>query len=324
MLHRVVVLGHRFSDLGIEKDVLGSSVTVVDAATTTDFLEELSEAHAVLLGTSASIDSVLIANLKKCNIIVRYGIGVDNVDVDAAGRAGIPVANVPDYCIDEVSDHVMALLLAKARRLKEAIGHALRGEWGASSLASTRRLSTQTLGLVGYGRIGKAVADKALTFGMRVLVHDPYSSAAAESGMEQLDLLPLLHKSDFVSLHCPLTPSTAGIIGETTLKHFKEGAVLINTSRGGLVDENALLKAIDSGDLAGAALDVLPVEPPDPDSRVLNHPKILVTPHVAWYSVDALADLRTKAAENVRDVLLGRAPSNVVNSVDPLAIKARF
>jgi D-3-phosphoglycerate dehydrogenase / 2-oxoglutarate reductase len=325
----ILAIGHRFPNLDIERDVLTSAsgpkssgpVLVVDGnlpemADSHNLQRALGAAHAILLGTQYRLDAPTIAQLHSCRIIVRYGIGTDNVDIEAASDAGIAVANVPDYCLDEVSDHTLALLLHAARRLTPAQNATRQGAWGVAAMAGTRRLSRQTLGLIGYGRIGRLVASKARAFGLRVLVHDPYTppERLAAEGVSASELAPLVRESDYISLHCPLTPDTEGLVGAAFLAMMQPHAVLINTSRGGLVDLPALLAALDAGTLAHAMLDVLPSEPVAADHPAAQHPKILLTPHVAWFSSDAVADLRRRTAEIAAQALAGERPASQLNT----------
>jgi D-3-phosphoglycerate dehydrogenase len=259
--------------------------------------------------------SRVIENLERCKIIARYGIGVDNVDLVAASRARILVTNVPDYCIDEVSDHALALLLALARRITMAHGTVKAGTWEIVAHADIRRLHGQALGLLGFGKIAKALASKVKPLGMKVLVYDPYLAPAliAQHGAEAVDLNRLLAEADAISIHVPLSPDTHNIIGQRELARMKPTAFLINTSRGGIVDEHALAAALTAKRLGGAALDVLSVEPPPADHPLRQAPNIILTPHLAFYSRESVIELQTKAAEEVARALKGEPPRSPVN-----------
>jgi len=322
---RVVAFGHRFANLDIERDVLAENVEIIDANAVADPGPLLERADAVLLGTQARIGPADLDRMARCRIVVRYGIGVDNVDTEHARGLGIAVANVHDYCIDEVADHAVCLMLALSRRLVPSAEAAASGAWGTAAMGGVRRLSRCTLGLVGYGRIGRAVSQRALAFGMRVMVSDPYadSTGLAADGVEPTDLDVLLATADFVSLHCPLTPETHGLMNQARLATMQSTAYLVNTSRGPLIDVAALVDALDDGTIAGAALDVLPTEPAGADHPAVRHPKIVVTPHVAWYSEDAVLALRSSAAEVVRTVLTGGWPRSVVNEVTRSTVRAK-
>jgi D-3-phosphoglycerate dehydrogenase len=268
-----------------------------------------------VLNCYAKMTARVIENLNRCKIIARYGIGVDNVDLAAASKAKILVTNVPDYCVDEVSDHALALLLALVRRITAADGAVKTGAWDVVAHAGIRRLRGQTLGLVGFGKIAKALASKVQPLGMRVLVYDPYLEPAliAQHGVEGVDLDRLLTEADAVSVHVPLSPETRNIIGKRDLVRMKPTAFLINTSRGGIVDEQALAEALKEGRLGGAALDVLSVEPPPADHRLRQAPNLILTPHLAFYSRESVIELQTKAAEEVARALKGEPPRCPVN-----------
>ena len=254
--------------------------------------------------------------LERCRVISRFGIGVDRVDVEAATRKGIVVANVPDACVDEVSDHALALLLASSRRVR-ALDRAVRaGVWSTLGVAGeVRRLRGQVLGVVGFGRTGRAFAEKAAALGLRVVAHDRYVDADVirSAGAEPVALAELLERSDWISLHLPLTHETRHLIDAAALSRTKPTAVLINTARGGLVDQAALVATLRDGTLAGAALDVFEREPPAPDDPLLELDNVLLTSHAAFYSVEAAAEVRSRAVENVARVLRGREPLAAVN-----------
>lgn len=303
----ILVLGHRFNDLAIETDVVGPDIELVDGRHLDDvsLRAALEQADAILLGTGDRIDGERIASLKRCRGIVRYGVGLDNIDVDAAKAKGMAVVPITDYCIDEVSDHTVALVLAAARGLFTARESARQGKWGVGVMAGKQRLSHQVAGVIGFGRIGVATARKLRSFGMTVLVSDPL---VADERIQEYDMVPaalerLLGESDYVILHCPLVPATRHLINGETLSAMKNTAWLVNTGRGGLVDHAALLTALNNGEIAGAALDVLEQEPPPADSPLLNHERVIVTPHVAWYSEQALEQLRRSAAGEARRII---------------------
>jgi D-3-phosphoglycerate dehydrogenase / 2-oxoglutarate reductase len=272
------------------------------------------EADAVL-NCYAKMTARVIEKLERCKIIARYGIGVDNVDLAAASKARILVTNVPDYCVDEVSDHALALLLALARRITVADGAVKAGAWDVVAHAGIRRLREQTLGLFGFGKIAKALASKVQPLGMKVLVYDPYLDPAliAQHGAEAVSLDRLLAEADAISIHVPLSSETRNLIGQRELARMKPAAFLINTSRGGIVDEQALATALKEGRLGGAALDVLSVEPSPRDHPLRQAPNIILTPHLAFYSRESVIELQTKAAEEVARALKGEPPRSPVN-----------
>ena len=268
-----------------------------------------------VLNCYAKITARVIENLHRCKIIARYGIGVDNVDMAAATKARILVTNVPDYCIDEVSDHALALLLALGRRISVADDAVKAGAWDVVAHAGIRRLRGQTLGLIGFGKIAKALASKVQPLGMKVLVYDPYLEpvAIANHGAEAASFDGILIHADAISIHVPLSAETHNLIGERELARMKPTAFLINTSRGGIVDERALAIALKENRLGGAALDVLAVEPPPQDHPLRQAPNIILTPHLAFYSRESVIELQTKAAEEVARALTGEPPRSPVN-----------
>jgi D-3-phosphoglycerate dehydrogenase / 2-oxoglutarate reductase len=268
-----------------------------------------------ILNCYAKMTARVIGELTRCKVIARYGIGVDNVDLAAATRAKIVVTNVPDYCVDEVSDHGLALFLALARRVVAADQAVKGGAWDVVAHKGIRRLRGQTLGLLGFGKIARALAVKAQALGMHVVAVDPFVDAEtmARLKVRAADMDTLLTESDAVSVHVPLSPETRGIIGERALARMKPTAFLINTSRGGLVDEQALAAALTAGRLAGAALDVVEKEPPPPDHPLRKAPNVILTPHLAFYSQQAVVELQTKVAEEAARAFRGEPPRSPVN-----------
>jgi D-3-phosphoglycerate dehydrogenase len=279
------------------------------SASADDILAVAREADAVLV-TYAKLPGELLQQLGRCKVIGRFGLGVDNIDIPAAARLGIVVTYVPDYCLREVSDHAMALLLALARKIPFSNRLVQSGRWEVPPIVPLRRLDGQVLGLVGFGNIPQTLAPKAKAFGFKVITHDPYVPAEVTTalGVENTSFEDLLARSDFVSVHAPLLPATRGLINAAAFARMKKGAYLVNTARGPLVDEAALVAALDSGHLGGAALDVVAVEPLPQDSPLLGRDNVIVTPHTAFYSVEALEELQTKCASDVARVLSGEKP----------------
>ena len=322
----VAVADSVFPNLDVARDVLGAigaRLELAPQATPDAILKIAADADALLV-TYAKITADMIGQMKRCRIISRFGIGVDNVDLDAATAAGIVVTKVPDYCIDEVSDHTLALLLAAARKIVQSSAHVHAGRWEMKAVVPIHRLRGSVLGLVGFGRIPQLVAPKAKTFGLRVLVYDPYTTpeVCARAGVERVEFPQLLAQSDFVSIHTPLVPETRGLFNADAFREMKPTAYLINTARGPIVDEAALAKALDAGQLAGAALDVMPQEPPV-GSPLLGRENVIITPHTSFYSEESLLELQRKAAEEVVAVLSGRPPRNPVNPEALLRSKYR-
>ncbi len=320
-MHTVVITDHVFPSLEIEQKLLGAigaTVVPLQAKSEVDLLDTVADADALLV-CYAPVTGRVIGRMARCRIIARYGIGVDNVDLGAATARGIVVTNVPDYCVDEVSDHALALLLACARRIPALAGRVRGGRWDARDAAPMHRLRGQTLGLVGFGKIPRRLADKARALGLEVMAFDPYvgGEAMAACGVRKVSLDELLAQSDFVSVHAPLAPETQGMIDEAELRTMKRNAYLINTARGPLVVESAVLRALEEGWIAGAALDVLQHEPPAGDHPLRRFENVILTPHVAFYSEESVQELQRKAAEEVVRALSGRPPRSPVNSVRP-------
>jgi D-3-phosphoglycerate dehydrogenase / 2-oxoglutarate reductase len=279
------------------------------SASADDILAVANDAEAVLV-TYAKLPGELLKELKHCKAIGRFGLGVDNIDIPAAAQLGITVTYVPDYCLREVSDHAMALLLAMARKVPFSNSLVQSGRWEVPPVVPLRRLEGQVLGLVGFGNIPRALTPKAKAFGLKVITYDPFVPAdvVKADGVENTSFEDLLARSDFVSVHAPLLPATRGLMDEAAFARMKRGAFLVNTARGPLVDESALVAALDSGHLGGAALDVVTVEPLAGDSPLRGRDNVILTPHTAFYSVEALEELQTKCASDVARVLLGEKP----------------
>jgi D-3-phosphoglycerate dehydrogenase len=296
-------------DAAPERGVLGPlGISVSWPAQAPEAMEKQLKTADALLVNVTPVDAALLDRAPQCRVVVTYGVGYDHINLDEARRRHVVVANVPDYCTDEVADHTMALLLALARQI--VIGHELvrSGGWGVHELGGVRRIRGRTLGLVGFGRTGRAVGERARSFGLRVVAYDPQVSWGGESVTMLASLPDLLREADFVSLHAPLQKETAQLINDRTLAVMKPGSILVNTSRGGLVDINALVRALDRGPLAGAGLDVFPEEPPA--AAILNRPNLLLSPHSAYYSAEAIVELKQSAAQAVAVVLTGGSPTH--------------
>jgi D-3-phosphoglycerate dehydrogenase len=274
-----------------------------------DILAVARDADAVLV-TFAKLPGDLLRQLSRCKAIGRFGLGVDNIDVAAAAALGITVTYVPDYCMQEVSDHAMALLLALARKVTFSNALVQAGRWEPQAIAPLHRLQGSVLGLIGFGSIPRALAPKAQAFGLKVIAHDPYvrNETFASAGVEGVGLDDLCTRSDFISVHAPLTEATRGLVNAAAFAKMKQGALIVNTARGPLIDEAALAAALDSGRLAGAALDVVAIEPLPKDSPLRQRDNVIITPHTAYYSVESLEELQTKCASDVARVLSGERP----------------
>src|SRR5579864_3242595 len=312
----VSVADSAFPNLDPAREVLskiGADLRLAEAPTPEAILKAARQADAVLV-TYAKITAEMIRQMTRCQIIARFGIGVDNVDIRAATDAGIVVTKVPDYCVDEVSDHTIALLLALVRKIPFANSLVHAGRWGMPAVVPIHRLRGTVMGLVGFGRIPQLVAPKAKAFGIKVVTYDPYVSESVThaSGVEPTNFARLLKVSDYVSIHTPLMPETHHLFNADVFAQMKPTAYLINTARGPIVDEAALAHALDKKQLAGAALDVMEQEPPA-NSPLFGRDNVILTPHTSFYSEESLIDLQTKAAEEVLRVLTGKPARNPVN-----------
>jgi D-3-phosphoglycerate dehydrogenase len=276
-----------------------------------DFLERCAAAEALLVQYGV-VSRRVIAGLPRLRLLVRYGVGVDGIDLDAATERGIPVVNVPDYGTDEVANHAVALLLALARRLPLLDRQTRAGRWNVFEAVPIHRLAGQTVGILGCGRIGSRVARKLQGFDLRLLATDPYL-AELPTGVTRVPFERLLEASDALTIHCPLTAETRHLVGREALRRMKPTAVLINTARGGIVDTAALTDALREGRLRGAGLDVTEEEPLDPEHPLLRMDHVIVTPHAAWYSEEGRRDLKRRVAEETVRVLRGGRPLHCVN-----------
>ena len=317
MQRHQVVITDTLAEIGPECRILDdiSDITFLRTNEETDVARRATHADVLLVYHTIKLTERSIAALQKCRGIIRCGVGYDNVDVRAAGRHGIVVCNVPDYGTEEVADHALMLLLALARRLLPAEKSVRAGQWDAQVIFGAPRLRGRTLGIIGCGRIGTALAVRAGALGMRVVIYDPYQPDGIEKalGVERCYRLEeLLPQTEFISLHCPLTTETRHILNARTLALLPRGAYVINTSRGPCLDAAALLAALDAGQLTYAALDVVEEEPLR-DERLRRHERIVLTPHTAFYSVEAFQEMRSKGAAEARRILLGEPVRNAVN-----------
>jgi D-3-phosphoglycerate dehydrogenase len=315
----VAVTDHVFSDLDIERALLlaaGHELRFSGNSSIVDEVRRAVEGADAVLNCYAPMPAEVIDALEGCRIIARYGIGVDTIDVAAATERGILVTNVPDYCIDEVSDHALALILGLTRRILRLDRAVRSGGWNVGDASPMHRLRGQRLGLVGFGRIARALATKAEAVGFVVLATDPYvdDEAIAAAGVVPRQLDVLLSEADIVSIHAPLTAQSRHLIDAKAIARMRQGAFLVNTSRGALVDTDALRGALVDGRLGGVGLDVLESEPPDAGDPLLQHPDTIVTPHAAFASEQSVLELRRKATEQVVAALAGQRPIYALNT----------
>ncbi len=314
----VAVLGARFSALDIEAEELvplGVEIVHGPGVTASDIVQIAGKSAAILAGSGPKFDRTVLTQLTACRTIVRYGVGIETIDLSACTELGIAVANVPEYCVEEVATHTLTLILACVRKLLLGYRAAVAGQWQVTGMRPLFSTENQVLGLVGFGRIGQAVRRKAQAFGFQIIVSDPYVTPekAAELGITLVGLTELLSSADIVSLHAPDTPESHHVIDAAALRRMKPNAFLVNTSRGGLVDELALEHALNQGQIAGAALDVLESEPVPASHPLLQAERCLVTPHMAWYTEQSIERMRRLASREVARVLSGQLPINLVN-----------
>lgn len=288
---------------------------IVATQSDADSLAKLAVDCDAIMTNWAKVPESVIAAAPRCKIISRLGIGLDNIDVAAATRRSMLVTNVPDYCIVEVAEHALALMLALARKVAFYHHETKQRRYNLQYGPVLRRIEGQSLGIVGFGNIGRKLAEKAVALGLRVLAtgRTPKAASQLPPDVTWCELKDLLTQSDYISLHVPHTPETNHMIGAEQLACMKPSAYLINTARGGLVDHAALAAALDAGQLAGAALDVQDPEPPDLSQPPYNDPRVLVTPHAAFVSVESLENLRTRVSQQVVICLQGGRPDHVVN-----------
>lgn len=320
MKTQVYVTDDRYQDYTIEREILAevdAEVVVCDLHDPAVATSTLAKADAILLNLF-DMNAEIIASLQNCQVISRYGVGIDNVDIAAATKAGIWVARVPSYCVDEVAVHTVGLLLAAIRKISVRDRSVRAGGWNLQDTHKIHRMAGRRLGIIGFGAVGREVYKRLSTFNLaETLVYDPSKDPdlVREAGAEPVPLETLLKESDYVTIHAPLSDATAGLIDREKLHLMKPGAILLNTARGKIINQPDLVAALREGVIAYAALDVLDSEPPAADDPILSLDNIILTDHCAYYSEQSIAELKSKAAYNVLEVLKGRSPVYPVNAV---------
>lgn len=314
---KILITDYAWENLDIERRVLapsGAEIVVAETGSEEEVIALAADVDAILT-CWAPVTSAVLEAAPRCRTVARYGVGLDNIDVGRATELGIVVTNVPDYCLDEVSDHAAALILAQMRHIVPFARQTAGGAWDNRAFGPMRRVRGSTLGLVGFGAIARRLAAKMQGFGMRVLAFSPeLAPGSIVDGVEAVGTLhDLMSASDVISVHVPLTPETRGLIGADELAVMRSSAYLVNTSRGPVVDPVALVAALEARQLAGAALDVLTVEPPEAGNHLVGRTDVILTPHAAFDSHESVEELQFKAATNVLDVLEGRIPTYIVN-----------
>lgn len=318
-MKKIVVIEPGYLNYSAEENILQDwdpqFVVVPANASLEEKLRQVSNADAIMV-REATVSRPMIEAMQQCRVIVRYGVGVDNIDSQAAKEKGIYVANVPDYGSEDVAEHALALLLAATRRIATRNRDVRDGQWGIGQREPMFRLAGKILGVVGFGRISRCFVQKASGFGFkRILVVDPLltDEQASQAGVTRVNLDTLCREADFISLHAPLTPDTHHLIGEAELAKMKPSAVLVNTSRGGLIDEQALINALLQKRIFAAGLDVFESEPLGAKSPLLQMDNTLCTDHTAWFTEESVVELQSKAAHEVRRAFEGEHPLNWVN-----------
>lgn len=298
-----------------ELEEVGATIRPIKANTEKDLFDKAINCSAILAKNNPPVTRKVLNSLERCRIIARAGSGVDSINVCAARENDIFVTNVKSYCEDEVSDHTLALIFACLRKITKLDREVNRGNWDRNLIKPVHRLSELTLGLVGLGKISRQVAEKSTSFGFRLVGFDPYVSDSEflRTGVEEVAWKKLLEVSDVISIHAPLTSETRHMFGRQEFRHMKDFAYIVNTSRGKIIDEEALVYALEKGLISGAGLDVLEDEPTE-TSPLFDLENVTITPHVAWYSEEAERECRQKASREIRRVLTGKDPHNPLSS----------
>ena len=317
MTKKALITDYVWPNIDVESEVLRNAglepVVAPDASEET--LAELATDADIIMFCFAQVTEKVLRAAEKCVVASRYGIGVDNVDIATATELGIVVTNVPDYCMDEVTDHAIGMILALNRRFKPHNRSVLDDGWHSVALDQPmHRTRGATFGILGFGRIGRSIASKIVGFGMHVIAYDPLiEPGQTVDDVEVVSFEEVLARSEFITVHTPLTPETEGMIGATELSMMKPGSIIVNCARGGIIDEYALADAIVNGHVAGAGLDVLEPAPPADDHPLLNLPNVIITPHTAFFSQASTIELERRTAEEAVRVLNGQRPVNLIN-----------
>ncbi|MBC24767.1 MAG: hydroxyacid dehydrogenase [Rhodobiaceae bacterium] len=308
----VVVTDSPFPSLDPAKKALeeaNAEVVQAPSSSEEDIIKAAENADAILV-TYAKLNENILRSLKNCKAIGRFGIGVDNIDLKVAGELGISVNYVPDYCLDEVSDQAMAMIISMARKIPQSNKLVQSGRWEMPAVVPMYRLRGKTVGLIGFGNIPRLMTPKAQAFGFNVIASDPYAPKELfeKYGVESVSMDELYERSDFISVHAPLLPETKGLVNKDAFKKMKDTAIIVNTARGPLINEKDLIEALDKNEIGGAGLDVVETEPLPENSPLIGRDNVILAPHTAFYSVEALEELQTKAASDVARVLNGEEP----------------
>ena len=301
---------------------IGAEVVLAQVQEEDDVIRSCQEADGLII-QYAILSRKVLENLPKCKVVARYGVGVDSIDLKAATDLGIVVANVPDYCMDEVADQTVSMILALIRKIVFFDKQVKSGQWDFRAGIPIHRIRGKTLGLIGCGKIGVEVAGRISGFGVKVIAFDPYITKAPE-GINLKEFDSVLKESDIISVHCPLNQATRHLIGDREFRKMEKRPIVINTSRGPVVEEEALIRALDQDLISGAGLDVLEKEPPASGHPLLSKGNVVLSPHMSFYSEESISELKRRTAKNVADVLTAKWPESVVNSEVRGKTRARF
>jgi D-3-phosphoglycerate dehydrogenase / 2-oxoglutarate reductase len=311
MAFTILLTDYEFDNLKYEEDVFAESGLEIEfikaQCKTEEQVIELARQADAILNQYAPISRSVIESLENARVISRYGVGINTIDLEAATEKGITVANVPDYGMEEVSNHTLALLLSWARKVPLLNNEVKKGNWDFKACVPIHRFNEQTVGVLGFGRIPRRFIEKVKPLGFKLAAYDPFVSAEdmAAVGVRKMELNEIIREADYLSVHVPLVKDTFHLLNAERFSQMKKNAVIINTARGPIIDEKALIEALETGTIAGAALDVTEEEPISIDSPLLNMDNVIITPHSAWYSEEAMVELRQKAARNIVQVLKG-------------------
>ncbi|MEE8884972.1 MAG: C-terminal binding protein [Eubacteriales bacterium] len=314
---KVVITDYEYDNIDNEKKIIaeaGFDLYAYQCNSEDELIEKCRDADGVIV-QYCEITARVIDAMEHCRIIIKYGIGVNNIDSAAATRKGIYVCNVPDYGVDEVSNHAITMIMMLSKKMIRITNSLRAGTWGYQCVEPLYRFRNKTLGLVGFGRIPRMVAEKMKNFGLEIVAYDPYvpEKAAQDLGVKLVDFDTLVKMSDYISVHCPLTDDTTHLFNRGVFQKMKNTACIVNTARGPIVDQEDLIEALKNGEIAGAGLDVYEKEPITKDNPLLQMDNVICTPHCAWYSEDAIVAVQSGAAKEVVNVLQGNMPWHAVN-----------
>ena len=312
---KVVLTDNIFPDLDIEREMLAQiDAELIEVTDPSALANEVKDADAII-NTYAELDAEIIGGMEKCRMIIRNGIGVNTIDVDACNEKGIMVGNIPTYCIEEVATHAIALMLTLNRKIFLYNKSVRSGVWDVKKGTPIQSVVGATLGLVGFGRIPRLINERALALGMKVLAYDPFVSAedAAAVGAEKAEIDEIISNSDVISIHCPLTPDTRGMFNYEAFKAMKNSAYILNTARGPVINEADLVRALEENLIGGAGLDVLMEDRGHEEHPLYAFDNVIITPHAAWYSEQSILRRRTQTVESVMEVLQDREPFSYLN-----------